>query len=135
MAPITAPATSYASDDAKRVRVRTGAALTQGQVVCLNSSGVAVLARANSQTTIEVLGFCKQTQNVAGQYVEVQSDGTLMGLTGITVGEVYVLCDSVAGAIMPFSDVATGDWVVIIGVGKTSTSISLAIHNPGVQHA
>lgn len=42
----------------------------------------------------------------------------------VTVGQIYVVSVN-SGGIAPYSDLATGDYVSVIGVGKTTTNILL----------
>ena len=67
----------------------------------------------------------------AGQPVRLITSGNLGFGAILTVGMIYVL--SAAGAIAPISDLATSDYVSIIGIGTTSGNMLLTIINSGVE--
>ena len=66
-----------------------------------------------------------------GQPAQVITNGTLTVGAGVTVGQVYVVSVN-PGGIAPYSDLASGDYVTIIGVGLTSTTIKVDIINSGI---
>ena len=66
-----------------------------------------------------------------GQPGQVITSGTLTVGAGVTVGEVYCVSPN-PGGICPKSDLVTGEFVTIIGVGLTSTTIKVAIIESGV---
>ena len=54
-----------------------------------------------------------------------------MGAT-VTVGEIYVLSGT-AGGVAPEADLASDDYVVILGVGVTTANLKFSLINSGVQ--
>jgi hypothetical protein len=54
----------------------------------------------------------------------------LVGTT-LVVGTTYCV-GSTAGAIVPISDLTTGDYVTILGTASTTTQLDLAIKASGV---
>jgi hypothetical protein len=66
-----------------------------------------------------------------GQPSKVITDGTLTVGAGVTVGEVYCVSPN-PGRICPHSDLASGEYVTVIGVGLTATTIKVDIINSGV---
>lgn len=65
----------------------------------------------------------------AGQRVFVQDDGDLvLGAAAAPVaGETYVV-SATAGKIAPIADLASGDYVTHLGVGKTGNKLQLHVH-------
>ncbi len=70
----------------------------------------------------------------AGQAVEGQTDGpcTVGAGAALTVGEIYVQSGT-PGKIAPEGDLASSDYVTVLGVGKTASVLDLNIHVSGVQ--
>jgi len=69
----------------------------------------------------------------AGQPLEVQTDGdmTCDNITLAVAGSVYVL--SAAGETAPHGDLAADDWITIMGVALSTTSLRLAVASTSVQ--
>jgi len=68
---------------------------------------------------------------LSGQPLAVQRTGTITIGATVTVAKVYVL-SATSGAICPVADITTqGDVISIIGVGTSSTVITLGINNSG----
>ena len=72
-----------------------------------------------------------------GQPLFVHTAGDLNPGATVIVGEIYCASGSVgtgnnAGGIMPEGDLASGDFVSVLGIGTTSSNIAVAINNSGV---
>lgn len=132
MPAITLPTTTKGSVGVSRESGISAVDLAQGQIVYQNTSRRLDLARANASSTINVAGVVEQSVT-AGTPCTVVRNGLLTGLTDIVVGEVYCLAPGTAGAIIPHSELVAGDYVVVIGVGVSPTSIQLGIINTVVQ--
>jgi hypothetical protein len=76
-----------------------------------------------------------QQSATANAPVDVQTDGIVSGLSGLTAGVFYVLSDSVAGGIMPIADLTTGDYVTLIGYALSATELQLLIEITGLAAA
>lgn len=66
-----------------------------------------------------------------GQPGQIAVSGNIDPGFTVAVGETYVLSE--AGAITPITDLATDDYVAIIGHGIDATTLRLNIQNLGVQ--
>ena len=109
-----------------------GATITAGQTVYLDSSDNKYkLADADaSATTAAVVGIA--LNNAAdGQPLTIAIGGSLDPGFTVTVGTIYVQSGT-AGGIAPAADLASLDYVTIIGIGLTAASLSLAIKASGV---
>lgn len=111
-----------------------GETLTQGVAVYLKASDSRYwLAHCEtSSATAEAKGIAL-TGGSAGQPVRVMTGGTINIGATVAVGTVYLL--STAGLIMPHGDIATSDWITLLGVGTTTAKIKLGISISGVQKA
>ena len=129
---VTAGNVAPGSDAGLDVTGVAGAALTAGQVVYYDSTNDEYLVAdtETSSTTANAAGVVVCTAADTQRCV-VQKTGQIdMGGTTV-VGTVYVL--SVTGNIAPAADLATADWVTVIGIGVTATDIKLGINASGVQ--
>lgn len=109
------------------------AAITAGQLVYLNSSGKADLAKANATGTIQqLLGVAMKTV-AAGKAVTVLFEGSVYGLGVAAFGSLYVSA-ATAGAISDAAITGTGNFNVCIGRVYPMTDDSLTkvayIHVP-----
>jgi hypothetical protein len=111
-----------------------GATITAGQAVYLDSanSNVAKLAQSDgtsAEAEVKGIALCGAA---SGQPIIIASSGTMdLGAT-LTVGMIYVLSQT-AGGIAPVSDLASSDYVSVIGVATATDEIRLSITNSGVE--
>jgi len=112
----------------------SGATITAGQAIYEDSSDSYKLKLAdcdNTSTTATVKGIALNGAS-SGQPVDYITQGDLdLGAT-LTVGEIYVLSGT-AGGICPEADLATDDYVSIIGIATAADNISVKLHNSGAQ--
>lgn len=110
--------------------------IAAGQVVCVDpASGELVLAKAIASPT-----YVKTIEGVAlnggseGQTIRYAKSGivTLSNIACLTAGVVYCLSPSSDGAIVPISDITTGNLVQILGYAVNTTDLQLAIANTNV---
>lgn len=135
MADLTITAGNVATvSDATIVRDRlAGATITAGQAVYLDTSANTwkLADNDNTATTAAASGIALNGAS-SGQPLAVQTAGVInMGAT-VTVGTIYVL-SSTAGGVCPTTDLGSGDYVTIIGVGVTAANIKLGFSVSGVQ--
>lgn len=109
-----------------------GAAITAGQVVYLDpSTSTYKLADSNG------VADAKKPRGIAlngasiNQPIAVQRGGDINIGATLTSGATYYLSAN-AGGVCPVADVVTGDDVVVIGVAKSASVLSLALFAPGV---
>lgn len=113
-----------------------GATGTAGQPVYRDSADDYKVKPAdnNVQAKIEVYGVllsdCLDEESVQVAITDARID---LGAT-LTVGETYVLSDEVGG-IKPIADIATGEYVTIIGVAESADVLEINIFSSGTQHA
>ena len=129
---VTAGDVSPGTDAGLDVTGTAGAALTAGQVVYYSASADEYLVAdtETSSTTADADGVVVCTAADTQKCV-VQKTGQIDIGGTVVVGTVYVL--SVTGKIAPADDLATGDWVTVIGIGVTATDIKLGINASAVQ--
>lgn len=110
-----------------------GATITAGQVVYKNSSdGEWYLADTDASVTAAAAVGIALCGGGNGQPGKIAIGGTIDPGFTVTVGQIYVLSGT-AGAIQLDSDLAQNDWVTLIGVGLTASTLKLNIYASGVQ--
>lgn len=112
----------------------TGAAVTAGQSLYIDTANSNVLKLADADDTALTATVCGIAINTAasGQIVNYQSQGTINPGGTAVVGTIYV-ASGTAGGIAPSTDLASSDYTTIIGVGTASNAIALRILVSGVQ--
>lgn len=114
-------------------RYLAGATITAGQTVYLDTStNTWLLADCDSSATTAVLAGVALNGAASGQPLHVLTAGQLTAGATVTVGEIYVLSGT-AGGIAPEGDLASGDYVSVLGVGISATVIDVKLHVSGVQ--
>lgn len=110
-----------------------GATLTRGMPCYVSATtGQALIADANDTATkAEVVGIALQDA-AAGQPVRLMTSGTLAFGTVLTAGTVYVV-SATAGAIAPYADLTTNDFVSILGVATSTSNLRVNLINSGIQ--
>lgn len=109
-------------------------AITAGQACYQNSAGNYAPADAdNTQATSEAKGIAINDAAADQQVTLVRKGLVTIGAAAAPVkGTIYV-ASGTAGGIAPSADLASGDWVVILGVGAASNQIDVNIFTPGLQ--
>ena len=113
---------------------KAGAAITAGQSLYVDSadSNKLKLADCDGAAALrECVGIALMSC-ASGQRVTYQKAGEITIGGTVVPGKVYVLSDT-AGGIMPVEDLETGDYTCIVGVGKTTTVLTLHLFNSGNQ--
>jgi hypothetical protein len=127
MADVSITAASVVKSAGGKVKVGTaGATITAGQPLYADSSdsGKLKLAKCTSVAESDVVGIALHGAS-SGQpvsYLE-QDDDFVAGGT-LTVGQTYVL-SATAGGIAPIADLASTNYVTILGVAKTASVLKL----------
>ena len=135
MADLSITASSVvAGSDATVIRVTAGAAITAGQVVYKDTtdSNKWKLADADSSVSTANVGGIALNGASDGQPLSVLTAGTLTINSAATVGTVYVLSGT-AGGIAPEADLASSDYVTVLGVGTLATTLKISLNVSGVQ--
>lgn len=134
MADLTITATSVVPQPGATIRSATAAAaITAGQILYLNSSGLAALADANASASSEVVGMAV-CNAAAGQTVSYISAGPCAMGTILTAGVIYVL-SSTAGGLCPAADLGSTEYTSIVGVATSTSVLSVKINNSGALTA
>lgn len=113
-----------------------GESLTQGQPVYAKASDAGAYWRADADTAAESLAtHIAMTSAVDGEPVLLARAGSSIDLGAtLTVGQVYVVSTN-PGGICPYSDLASADYVTIIGVPSAAGTILLLMEATGVAKA
>ena len=115
-------------DNAMMASGIAGATITAGAAVYRNAadSGRISLADADlSQAASAAVGIAL-TGSSADQPISYQLTGDLdLGAT-LAVGTIYVVSDT-AGAIMPASDLSSGDYPVVLGIADAANNLKVSI--------
>ena len=110
-----------------------GATGPAGQVVYLDSS-TQKLRRADADLSVAAaeVGGILLNGGGDGQPIDyVLSGGVDVGAT-LTVGEIYVLSGT-AGGLAPEADLASSDWVTVLGVATAADNLKLSIIASGAR--
>lgn len=134
MANITQTAANVAAGSSTtRVQlVQAGEAITQGQPVYLASDGKYYQTDANDTAVkAQAKGIAVSPASTDGHFL-MAVDGLInLGAT-LAVGQVYVV-SATKGAIAPYGDLTTNDYVTILGVATTTALMDINILISGVQ--
>jgi hypothetical protein len=106
-------------------------ALATGDWVYRTATGGYNLARANSAATASVAGVAVNNAIVGGVVYINETDPIIAGAV-FTADAIYVLSAATAGRIAPLADLVAGNIIVLVGVGSSSTGMSMAIKNTGI---
>ena len=107
-----------------------GVAIAAGQALSRASTGNFALADNNAAAPANSLVGVALNNAAAGQPVSVQVAGDITIGATVSKGAAYYAGDT-AGGICPFADLASGEGVCLVGVAKSTTELTLAIHNTG----
>lgn len=125
--------TVYAEGNAKGTAFESGAIIVPGDWLYLDdtSGGVAKLADTLAQTTAVVKGMALNEVVKIGQPVNIAITGMTVNLTTVAAlagkGFVYILSES--GLMCPVADLATNDYLTLLGWSITATQFKINIDN------
>ena len=134
MANLSITAANVVEDSVSKQAYTAGATITAGQALYIDTgnSNVAKLAQSDGTALEATVKGVAMNGASSGQPVYIAVSGDLdIGAT-VTVGTIYVLSQT-AGAICPVADLASSDYVSIIGVGTAADNFKIAITNSGVE--
>jgi hypothetical protein len=134
MADLSFTAASVVMTGGARDTYTAGGTVARGNVVRLNTSNQIVVASDDSAANANALGYALNDAG-SGQPVEVgllTSGGVLAGAT-FAVGKVYVL--STTGATAPVDDIAGSEFITVVGVGVTASTMQMGRIVGGVAAA
>ena len=112
-----------------------GASITRGQTLYKDSSDSDKLKAAITTTaaTAACVGIALN-QASSGQPLAYCRAGAINPGGTVAVGTVYIVSLN-AGGIAPITDVLTGQFVTVIGVGTATNTIDVSLHASGVAKA
>jgi len=136
MAAITVTAGSVARVDGEVVTYNSGATITAGMSVYVDSNGAVQIGTnatsAGSGVGATAVGVALNG-GASGQPIAILKNGTVNIGGTAAVGKQY--CLGTAGGIIPVDDIATGEYITPVGVGVTSANIKLGYNVSGVAAA
>lgn len=122
-----------------------GGGVTLGMAVAANGTGQAIPAQANAAATAAVLGVAGYIDT--NNNVIIFTDGMILDLTvaqwdavtgggaGLVEGATYYLSAAAGGDLVEPTPTATaGDFAVLVGVGLSTTKLSIRLGAPGYAH-
>ena len=113
-------------------QVTAGATITQGQPVYLDTTESYRAKRCDADVLESAVCAGIALNSVSsGQPLLILVSGNLTINAVATVGQLYVVSTGI-GAIAPYSDLATGDYVTYLGVATSTTVIAVQIQISGV---
>lgn len=109
-----------------------GGTITAGMPVYIDTaaSGVLKACDADVAATSVCAGIALHSA-ASGQPIKYAYSGSLTISAVMTVGQIYVV-STTAGGVAPYADLASGDFVSILGVASTSSNLILSINNSGI---
>ena len=132
MADISVTAANVARVDGVTQDVTAGATITAGQLVYKDTSD------SNEHKPIDadveasaVIAGVALNGAADGQPVRILTTGNLNPGGTAVVGEVYCASTN-SGGIAAYGDLATGDYVSVLGIATTASNIKIAINNSGI---
>lgn len=133
---ITAANVSATEGEVSRYECYAGATITAGQVVYIDTaaSNVAKLAESDGAALAATVKGVALNGAATGQPLSVATSGDLDIGGTLTIATIYILSRT-AGAICPAADLASGDYLSIVGVATAADNLELAITNSGVEKA
>jgi len=111
-----------------------GEALAAGKVVYLDAvTNTYKLADSNGAPALRAVEGIAMNGAATGQPVVVQTDGDITIGATLAPGVAYYLSDT-PGGICPAADVGTGEYVVLLGLAKSTTVLGLDIQASGTAN-
>jgi hypothetical protein len=123
--------------NARIVHGTAGATITAGHAVYLDAATTGKWQLADTDSATAAV---RQAHGIAlngaanGQPIAVITEGDVTIGATIAAGVAYYLSGT-PGGICPIADVASGDYPLILGMGKSTTVLSVNIVYPGVALA
>lgn len=111
-------------------RALAAEAIQQGDAVIRGSDGQWYVADCTDADLDDVAGIAL-TAGGAGDRVIIVTEGAMDVGATLVVGTIYVLSE--AGAIAPAADLASNDYVTVLGVATAADSLDVKIIASGAQ--
>ena len=132
MADLTITAANVApSTGAQKSTGIAGVAITAGQSVYVDSSGLVQLAKADTAVHAAATGIALDNA-AAGQPITYQTGGTItIGATVVKAGFYFVSAAN-GGGICLQADLATGNYPTLLGYAPNTTTLVVSPIAPGI---
>lgn len=104
--------------------------LALGDAVYVSAASSCDKAQANAAASARVIGLVSDATVGTGASANVQTDGVLSGLTGLTAGSVYFLDAANPGKLVAAAPLASGQFVVRVGTAISTTELEISISAP-----
>ena len=125
---VTQSAVKAADANTQKATGTSGEAINIGQSVYADpSTGKIYKAQAtNSTHTANLVGVSLSRTEGADQPIVYATEGNItFQAAALTVGQVYVVSAAAAGGIAPVSDLASTNYVGVLGVATSATNLKL----------
>jgi hypothetical protein len=128
-------ASVLAGSGATTARGTAGATITAGQLLYLDSSDNELKLADSNDTAAKatVVGVALHA-SLDGQPLAYLTSGNITIGATVSLGKVYVL-STTAGGIAPIDDIASTEYISVLGVATTTAIITVNIQNSGVAAA
>lgn len=134
-ADLTITAASVVSSASTTKDGTAGEAITAGQAVYLKSSdGLLWKAQADGSAAEGAAVGIALNGGAAGQPIKYQYAGDITIGATVAVGILYCV-SAAAGGICPSADLASSDYVTLLGIGKTAAIITMGLNAFGIEKA
>lgn len=137
MANLVITAASVVADSTATLEVGTaGATITAGQVVYVDTTTKTYKLADCDSATLAVRtarGIALEGASAGQPLTIIRAGDVTIGAT-IAAGVAYYLSPT-AGGICPIADLSSGDYPVVLGMGKSTTVLKVGIVNPGAALA
>lgn len=128
----TTPANvAVVSIDASTELVQAGEAITQGQPVYMSGNKYYKADNNASASTAAAVGVAITPAATDGYFIMATSGTVNLGAT-LVVGTAYCVGPT-AGQVNPVADLVTGDYITLLGIAITTSTLVLTITPTGVQ--
>lgn len=112
-----------------------GATITQGQAVYLDATtNTYKLADANDTAATSAAVGISLNAASSGQPLTVLTSGDITIGGTVAVGEVYAV-GTTAGAILPYSEIVSTNYVTLLGIGVSATVLRVQINATQIAKA
>lgn len=115
----------------------SGALIDAGQPVYLDpADGKIKPAKADSASSTHapnLVGVALDSAPGANQPITYATSGDVTYGGGLTQGQVYVVSAANAGAIAPYADLASTNFVAVLGVARSTTVMRLGVMPDNIQ--
>jgi hypothetical protein len=123
---VTQSAVLAANSNTLKATGTAGEAINVGQSVYADSSnGKIKKAQATNANTAYLVGVALSNAQGDGQPIVYATEGDVTFNSALTTGQTYVVSAAAAGGIAPISDLASTNYVGVLGVATSATNLTL----------